>query len=268
GVGNGQVDDAGFGRAVRKHKGRTMHARGRGDIDDRAGALLPDELAGRRLRAEEHAVEIDSDHRAPSVGREIQRRRRDTGAVIVNQHVEAAELLDRLRHHLVALLGVADVDLSHLAFTACFANFVAHALEVFELAARDQHRRAAQRELLGDRLANSGSATGHDRNLAFDTEWILQNGNFLPGWFAEIYRTVATRWREAQTRSPERQAETGGRRNLIVCETRGGFAGVTPAPDVKVSMRASRQLNWGEVRLRWRADGPARSAMGPAGGAD
>src|SRR5208282_5385288 len=143
-----------------------------------------------------------------------QRRRRDTGAVIVNQHVEAAELLDRLRHHLVALLGIADVNLSHLAFAACFANLVADALEVFDLAARDQHRCTAQRELLADRLADSGSATGHDRNLAFDTEWILQNGDFLPRWFDEIYRTVATRWREAQTRSPEGQAEFRGKGKL------------------------------------------------------
>src|ERR1019366_9736046 len=65
-VRNGQVDDAGFGRTVRKHKGRPMHARGRGDIDDRAGALLLDELAGRPPRAEENAPEIDFDHPAAS----------------------------------------------------------------------------------------------------------------------------------------------------------------------------------------------------------
>ena len=80
-----------------------MNAGGRRQVDDRAGALLLDELAGRRLRAEEHAVEIDRDHRAPAVGRELEAGRRDTGAVIVDHHVEAAEMLDRLGHHLVAL---------------------------------------------------------------------------------------------------------------------------------------------------------------------
>src|SRR5271156_1526401 len=112
-----------------------MHARSRRYVDDRARALLFHQLARRRLRAEEHAVEIDSDHRAPSVGREIERRRRDTGAVIVDQHVKAAEMLDRLGDHLVALIGVADVNLRHLAFAASLADFVAYALEVLDLAA-------------------------------------------------------------------------------------------------------------------------------------
>src|SRR5271167_3817358 len=176
-----QVDYAGLRGAIRKHRGRAMHAGRRGDIDDRARAFLLDELARGRLRAEENAVEVDSDHRAPSVGREVERRRRDTGAVVVDQHVEAAEMFDRLRDHLVALLGVADVNLRHLAFTTGLANFVAHALEVLDLAARDQHRRAALGELFGDRLADPGTATGHNRNFAFDTKWILQNENFLRG---------------------------------------------------------------------------------------
>src|ERR1700721_1538620 len=68
--------------------------------------------------------------------------------------------------------GAADVVRGHLAFAAGLANFVAHALEVLDLTAGDQHRRSVRRELLGDRLADSGSAAGHNRNFAFDTEWI------------------------------------------------------------------------------------------------
>ncbi len=105
-------------------------------------------------------------------------------------------MLDRLGDHLVALVGVADVDLRHLAFAAGLADFVAHALEVLDLAARDQHRRSALRELLGDRLADPGSAAGHDGNFAFDTEWIVQNENFLR-WgsigFIALLRSVGER---------------------------------------------------------------------------
>ena len=209
-VRNGQVDYAGLGRAVRQHRRRSMHAGGRRDVHDRAGAFLLHELARRRLRAEEHAVKIDSDHRAPSVGRQSHRRRRDTGAVIVDQHVETAELLDRLGHHLVALLGVADVDLRHLAFAAGLANFVAHLLEVLDLAARDQHGRAAQRELFCDRLADSGSAAGHNRNFAFDTEWIVQNENFLRGGslrFIALLRRVGERRQAKNGRDGDRKKE-------------------------------------------------------------
>src|SRR5258705_4678188 len=152
-----------------------MHTRRRRNIDDRAFALLLHELTRRRLRAEKHAVEIDSDHRPPSVGRQIHARRRDTRAVIVDQHVEAAEMLDRLGDHLVALVGVADVNRGHLAFAASLADFVADLFEVFDLAARYQHGRSRRRELLGDRLANSGPSTGYDSNLAFDTKRILHN---------------------------------------------------------------------------------------------
>src|SRR5260370_23360202 len=119
--------------------------------------------------------------------------------MIVNQHVEAAKMLDRFGDHLVALIGVADVNLGHLAFAAGLADFVAHALEILDLAARNQHRRSACRELLGDRLANPGAAAGHNRNFAFYTEWIVQNENFLRWGFVQIYRTVATRWREVRT---------------------------------------------------------------------
>ena len=101
--------------------------------------------------------------------------------MIVDQHVEAAELLDRFGDHFVALIGVADVHLRHLAFAAVLANLVAHALEVLELAARDQNGRTAHRELLGDRLADSGSAAGYNCDFAFDTKWILQNENVLRG---------------------------------------------------------------------------------------
>ena len=70
---------------------------------------------------------------------------------------------------------MADIDRRHLAFTAGFANLVTDALQVFDFAARDQHRRSGCRELLGYRLANPGSAAGDDGNLAFDTKWILHN---------------------------------------------------------------------------------------------
>jgi len=108
-------------------------------------------------------------------------------------------MLDRFGDHLVALIGVADINLRHFAFAAGLADFVAHALEVLELAARDQHRRAARCELLGDRLANPGPAAGHNRNLAFDTEWILQNENFLQKGslrFIALLRRVGERRRQ------------------------------------------------------------------------
>ena len=138
------------------------------------GPLLLDELAGGGLGAEEHTVEVDRNHRAPAIGRELEAGRGDAGAVIVDHHIEAAEVLDRLGHQRVARLGVAHVAHGHLALATGLADSVAHGLEMAGVAARDQHRRSAQRELARDHGADSGAAAGYDCDLAFNAEYVFQ----------------------------------------------------------------------------------------------
>src|SRR5208283_1547993 len=151
-----------------------MHARGRRQVDNAAGALLLDKLPGSRLRAKKGAVEVDRDHRAPAIGREVHAGRRDTAAVIVDHDVEAAEMLDRRGDHLVAFGGVADVDHEHLASATELANFVTHRLKMGGVAAGDQHGGAAQREFARDRDPDSSSAAGDDRNFACNAENVFQ----------------------------------------------------------------------------------------------
>ena len=143
------------------------------------GLFLLDELAGGGLGAEEHAVEVDRNHRAPSVGREFEAGRGDARAVIVDHHVEPAEVLDRLGHQRVARLGVAHVAYGHLALAAGLADSVAHGLQMAGVATRDQHGRSAQRELARDHGADSGAAAGYDCDFAFYAEYVFQ-GSLRP----------------------------------------------------------------------------------------
>src|SRR5712692_10021610 len=170
----GQLDNAGLRRRIRQHSRRAMDAGGRGQVDDAAADLLLDKLTRRRLRTKERAVKVDRDYRAPSVGREVEARRRDTAAVIVDHDVEAAKALDRLGDHLVALSGVAHVNDEHLAFAALLADIVAHGFEMLGTAARDHHRRATLGEFMGDPDTDSGAAAGHDCHFAFNAENVFQ----------------------------------------------------------------------------------------------
>src|SRR5579872_1785335 len=132
-----------------------------------------DELTCRRLGAEEGAVEVDADHRAPSVGRQIEARRGDARAVIVDEHVDAPEMLDRGFDHRVALVGLAHLDGGELAGAAGLTDVVAHLGEIFHVAARDQHLGAARAEFLCDRFSDTGAAAGYDGHFAFDAEDIF-----------------------------------------------------------------------------------------------
>src|SRR5262249_55950183 len=134
-----------------------------------------DHLARRRFRAKEHTVQIDSHHRAPSVGRQVHARGRDARAVIVDEHIDTPEVLDRLRDHRLALGGVAYVDGGHLALAAGLDYLIADPSKILGVAAGNEHGSTTFRELLGNRLSDAGSAAGHDGYFAFDAEWIAQS---------------------------------------------------------------------------------------------
>src|ERR1700722_20016700 len=110
----------------------------------------------------EGTIKIDRYNYAPGVGGKIHAGRSDTGAMIIDHHVEAAEMLNRRGDHRVALGRVPDVTDGHLAGPAEFADFIAHWFEMPGIAAGDQHRRLTQRELAGNRDTNTSAATSND----------------------------------------------------------------------------------------------------------
>ena len=72
--------------------------------------------------------------------------------------------------HLVHRGRIANIANLQLANPAVFTNLVADPFQVFRLAAGNQHRSAIEREFARDSRADSGAATGHNRNLALDAE--------------------------------------------------------------------------------------------------
>ena len=88
-----------------------------------ARLLLGEEVPDRLPRAEERAAQVDGEHLVEVGARELVRRARDLDTRVVDEHVDAAELLDRVGDHahdlvLVRHVGadehVADTLLAHL----------------------------------------------------------------------------------------------------------------------------------------------------------
>jgi len=84
----------------------------RADIHDRARAL-PDHLGQQHLAGDEDAGEVDVELAAEFVDRHLDGPAGDRAADVVQQHVEAAELLQRVRRHRRDRSEVGHVGLEH-----------------------------------------------------------------------------------------------------------------------------------------------------------
>jgi hypothetical protein len=82
----------------------------RGDVDDPARSAL-DHVRQHRLRHKERARQVDRDHLVPILVGHLQHGLVNRDAGVVDQDIEAAVLLDHVRHGAPAILGRADVAL-------------------------------------------------------------------------------------------------------------------------------------------------------------
>ena len=147
-----------------EEEGNAAEGRSRRDVHDRAGALLA-HARDDGLAREEHARDVDVHHLAPLVERDLlERPHRERGveAGVVDEDVDPAAALERLRRHALGLLLGGDVDAEPDAS--------------FELGRRllgpreigDDDPRALTGETLGDRASDPLGAAGDDRNLAVE----------------------------------------------------------------------------------------------------
>ncbi len=93
--------------------------------------------------------------------------------MIVDEAVDAAEMFHRRFDHRIALVGLTHIDGGKFAGAAVLADVIAYLGEIFHVAARDQHLRAARGEFLGDRFADAGSTASYDRHLAVHAEYVF-----------------------------------------------------------------------------------------------
>ena len=136
-----------------------VHADDRGDVHDRAGALLH-HPAGHRAAGVEDRGKVRLDHVAPVLVRHPRQQPVTGQARVVDEDVELAGLLDQA----LGLVGVGDVGLDSPA-----ARFLGDRLGlVGARAVADHDLGTAARELERDRPADAARAAGDEGSLPFE----------------------------------------------------------------------------------------------------
>ena len=144
-----------------------------GDVDDRAARL---HHLGRALRHPVAAVEVDVDHLAEVVGRLLGRGDGRPDAGVVDQHVDAAQVLHRLVDERLAAVGVRDVRAHGDGAPAGGLDELARVLELLDAAGAEGDVRAGLGEGLGERDAEAGRGPGDDGDFSFEAE-AVQDGH-------------------------------------------------------------------------------------------
>ena len=102
--------------------------RRRGDVDN-ASRALRHHLPTGRLAADEGAGEVDVDHRVPFLQREVLRRLADVGAGVVDENVDAAEVLEGGFDQRMAVIRFGDVGFDGEGPVAQFGRESGDAIE-------------------------------------------------------------------------------------------------------------------------------------------
>jgi hypothetical protein len=132
-----------------------------GHVYDRAAAgVAHRELVG-RLAHRQRAVDVQTLHSLPALGREAFGRHHVLAAGVVEHQVEAPMAFKRLRHDPLGAGPLTDVTRYP---RAPLTDLARGRLEDLASPARDHHRSAAAYELSCRRLAEVGAATGDDRD--------------------------------------------------------------------------------------------------------
>ena len=134
-----------------------------GDVDDRAGLALGEELAGGETRAVEGAVEVQPDREVPVLEGDVGDRpgARSTGDV--EERVERAEAFDGLgdQRGEVSLVGHVGAPTPH-----AIAEGLGGTRDELGIDVRDDDRGALGDQPFGDLRPDAGHAPGDDRDLA------------------------------------------------------------------------------------------------------
>ncbi len=126
----------------------------------RSTICAPDDAA-----AVPEAVDVDVQHRAPLVLRDVERGAVEADAGVVDEHVDGPELgRDRLEHRVDAR-GIGDVGGDRER-----AELARHRLGAGGVARGDRHARAGLAERPGERLPDTAIAAGDDGDLAVEPE--------------------------------------------------------------------------------------------------
>ena len=166
----GEVDDGGLGRAVVRHHGRAVDPGDGGDVDDGPAAALGHHLLPRPLAAEEHAVDVDLDHRVPAVGADVLDLGAEGSAGVVDHDVHATHVLRGALHQALDRVFLADVDGLAEGATPELLDLLHHGVEVLLLAAADHDVGAGPGELDGDGAADPHAASRDDGDLLLQRE--------------------------------------------------------------------------------------------------
>jgi hypothetical protein len=108
-------------------------------------------------------VQVQPPYRRPPVRRDLLGRRQELPAGVVDQHVDAAEPLQRQVDQRVRHLRLADVAGQH---RAVLADPPSHLLQRLRPAAGDHHPAAVAVQRQRRRPADAGAAAGDDRDAA------------------------------------------------------------------------------------------------------
>jgi len=162
--GLGHAGDRVLGGDVGQHVGRAVQASHRRGVDHAAGAGLV-HVRQYVLHAEEGAADVDRDHLVEHGGVLLfQGRDLALDAGVVEEHVDAAERVDRRLHVggdvlLLADVGPGDGD------AAAATQRVARGVQALLVDIHQQHRRAFLEEAFGDLLADATGPAGDHRDL-------------------------------------------------------------------------------------------------------
>ena len=143
----------------------------REDRDDRSAFLPPDHVPAHGARAIKAAVQDDVDHRVPSVGRKIFRLADEVARRVVDQDVDVSEVLHRACHHLVDLLGIADIHLNRERVETGVAQLRTSLLEIRGVPAADGDLRTELAETPRNREPDPCAAARDHGNLPVEKRW-------------------------------------------------------------------------------------------------
>src|SRR6266851_6284006 len=157
----GLVGDVGIDAAREAHD--------RGDVDD-AAAIALEHVAGGGARAEEGAGGVDRHDALPIRQRQLDRRLADGDAGAVDEHIEAAVMLEDVGEDAVDFRRVGDVERMRLGLAGGSGDFRGTLGAGLGVAVEHRDAGADTGEGEGDGAADAAGAAGDERDLAVEAE--------------------------------------------------------------------------------------------------
>jgi hypothetical protein len=121
-----------------------------------------------RARAVEAAVEDDPDHRVPAIRQQLLRARDEVTGSVVDEDIDLAEVTRDAHHHLVHLLGIANVELNRERIEPGVTEIRRPLFQMLGVATRNGDAGAELAQAFCYREPDPGSTTGDDRDLTFE----------------------------------------------------------------------------------------------------